>query len=99
MKPLAWKLLALFAPAAALVATAAGCSTAATGTTTHCTSQTPCGAGTDLTLCTDQDTNGVCVGMVYKVGSASFTCSSCLDCNQAQAQAVQACASGSGSGG
>ncbi len=89
MNRTAWKALGLSAVVAAVAAVAGGCSSS-NDTSTHCVTQTQCG-GNPLTLCTDQDHNGVCVGMRYELGSRSFDCNSCADCATAQTEAVLAC--------
>jgi hypothetical protein len=71
---------------------AAGCSAASGGTTNCVPTPVGCGGETTIDKCANNDAHGICVGVAYKVGSQSFACASCVDCQQAMSQAAQACA-------
>jgi hypothetical protein len=90
MKPIAWKLFGALAVALAVAVAAVGCSSQASNGAQQCQS-TACGNGSSLSVCTTNDSNGVCSGITYEFGGQSFACRSCLDCTDAVDSATQAC--------
>jgi hypothetical protein len=95
----------LVVAAGLLLAVAAGCNlfTAAdvagdlVNNATPTCETVPCGT-TSMQVCTSTSVEGTCSGISYEVGSKTFSCASCTDCEEAATQASELCEGSPGTG-